>query len=31
MTPKQLLNKIEMEAYDEIVKARYEGALAVYQ
>lgn len=31
MTPKQLLNKIEMEANDEIGKARYEGALAVYQ
>ena len=31
MTPKQLLNKMAEEAVDEIGKARYEGALAMYE
>lgn len=31
MTPKQLLNKIKNEASTEAGKARYEGALAMYE
>lgn len=31
MTPKKLLDKIANEATDEIGKARYEGALAMYE
>ena len=31
MTPRQLLNKLEAEAVDEIGKARYEGALVMHQ
>ena len=31
MTPKKLLNKLQVEAKDEIGKARYEGALAIHE
>lgn len=31
MTPKKLLNKLQSEATTEIGKARYEGALAIYE
>ena len=31
MTPKKLLDKIKEEATTEIGKARYEGALAMYE
>lgn len=31
MTPKQLLDKMATEAKDEVGKARYEGALAMYE
>lgn len=31
MTPKQLLDKMASEAVNEIGKARYEGALAMYE
>lgn len=31
MTPKKLLDKIANEATDEIGKARYEGALVMYE
>lgn len=30
MTPKKLLEQLETEATNEIGKARYEGALAIY-
>lgn len=31
MTPKKLLNKLQAEATNEIGKARYEGALVIYE